>query len=121
MASSKHTARATSGARARRGRGRAGAHSPAGPVVLGPALTIAEVAQAARGFTAMLADGTARTDAGALESIDTAGLQLLLAVAAAAQERGLKLALHGAQELLHGAAHALGVGDDLAVAMELSA
>jgi anti-anti-sigma regulatory factor len=89
--------------------------------MLGPALTIAEVTQAERSFTAMLAGGAAHADAGALESIDTAGLQLLLAVAAAAQERGLKFALRGSSELLQGAAHALGVGGDLAVAMELSA
>lgn len=136
MASSTKAARARARTHAPTGRGRAaqpvrGAqaarpqdairHGASDLVVLGPALTIAEVAQAARGFTTMLAGGTAHTDARALESIDTAGLQLLLAAAAAAQERGLKLSLRGAPELLAGAAHALGVDGDLAVAMELSA
>ncbi|HEX4024596.1 MAG TPA: STAS domain-containing protein [Steroidobacteraceae bacterium] len=90
-------------------------------MVLGPALTIAEVAGCARGFAAMLAGGTAQADARALESIDTAGLQLLLAAAAAAQQRGLKLTLRGAPELLTGAADALGVGGELSAAVELSA
>ena len=91
------------------------------PLVLGPALTIAEVAPCARALTAMLEHGTAQADARALESIDTAGLQLLLATAAAARQRGLTFTLHGAPQLLVGAADALGVGADLLAAMELPA
>jgi len=97
------------------------ASADAGPVVLGPALTIAEVAQRARALAAMLECGTAQADAHSLESIDTAGLQLLLATAAAARQRGLTLTLHGAPPLLVGAADALGLGADLMAAVELPA
>jgi ABC-type transporter Mla MlaB component len=90
-------------------------------VTLGTALTITEVAQCARALMAMLARGTARADARALKSVDTAGMQLLLAAAAAAQERGCKLQVRGAVQLLGGAAEALGLGADLAAVMELSA
>jgi ABC-type transporter Mla MlaB component len=127
MASNSRTAAAAArgrGGQARRGHkarpARARARADDG-VTLGVALTIAEAAQCARALTAMLARGTARTDARALKSVDTAGMQLLLAAAAAAQERGLTLQVRGGARLLRGAAEALGLGGDLAAVMELSA
>jgi len=110
---------AAAAAAARRGRAARPVHrAGAGPVVLGPALTIAEVGQYARALAAMLSQGQARADAGSLESIDTAGLQLLLATAAAARERGLTLRLQRPPQLLIGAADALGVAGELAAVME---
>jgi len=89
-------------------------------VRIGPLLTINEVAGTRAALDRMLAGGGARADARGLESIDTAGLQLLLAAARAAQERGLKLRLEGGQRLVRGAAEALGLAAQLTAAVELS-
>jgi ABC-type transporter Mla MlaB component len=91
----------------------------AGPLALGAALSIREVGERALQIKAMFATGTAEVDARTLESIDTAGLQLLLAAAAEARRRGLKLKLLGAERLNSGAASALGVADQLAAAAEI--
>jgi ABC-type transporter Mla MlaB component len=81
---------------------------------LGSALTVREVAGQAQALRQLLlpealAPQAVRLDARALESIDTAGVQLLVAAAAAAQRRGYKLQLLGGQRLLDGAAAALGL------------
>jgi ABC-type transporter Mla MlaB component len=91
----------------------------AAPLPLGSSLSIREVGERAAQFKAMFACGSAEADAGKLESIDTAGLQLLLAAAAAARRRGLNLKLHGAEQLHSGAAGALGLAEHLAVAAEI--
>ena len=67
----------------------------------------------------MLAAGSAVVDARELESVDTAGLQLLLAAAAAARRRGLTLKLLGAGGLNTGAADALGLAEQLAATAEI--
>jgi ABC-type transporter Mla MlaB component len=96
--------------------GSAGAASAAsaGPLALGSSLSIREVGERAAQLKALIAAGSAEVDARQLESVDTAGLQLLLAAAAAARRRGLTLKLHGAGSLHSGAASALGLADQLA-------
>lgn len=90
-----------------------------GRMPLGSSLSIREVGERAAQFKALIAAGSAEVDAGKLESIDTAGLQLLLAAAAAARRRGLTLRLHGAGSLNSGAASALGLADHLAATAEI--
>jgi ABC-type transporter Mla MlaB component len=90
-----------------------------GFLALGSSLSIREVGERAAQFKALIASGSAEVDAGKLESIDTAGLQLLLAAAAAARRRGLTLRLHGAGSLGSGAASALGLADHLAASAEI--
>jgi ABC-type transporter Mla MlaB component len=90
-----------------------------GLLTLGASLSIREVGERAAQFTALIATGSAEVDAGKLESIDTAGLQLLLAAAAAARRRGLTLRLHGAGSLNSGAASALGLADHLAATAKI--
>lgn len=110
--------------KARRPRGRAApgrAAAAGGALALGPALTITEVASAHRALQRLLAAGKAAADARTLRSIDTAGLQLLLIAGRAARERGLTLRIAGAGELLAGAAEAVGLREQLAAAVELSA
>jgi anti-anti-sigma regulatory factor len=87
---------------------------------LGSALTIAEVADCHRALQVLLAGGSASIDAHNLKNIDTAGLQLLLAAARAARERGVTLRLQGGKELLTGAAAALGLHEELAATAELT-
>jgi ABC-type transporter Mla MlaB component len=91
----------------------------AGRMALGSSLSIREVGERAAQFKALIAAGSAEVDAGKLESIDTAGLQLLLAAAAAARRRGLTLRLHGAGSLNSGAASSLGLADHLAATAEI--
>jgi ABC-type transporter Mla MlaB component len=88
-------------------------------MALGSSLSIREVGERAVQFKALIAAGSAEVDASKLESVDTAGLQLLLAAAAAARRRGLTLRLHGAGSLSSGAASALGLADHLAAAAEI--
>jgi ABC-type transporter Mla MlaB component len=89
-------------------------------------LTIFHVAELHRDWLARLAEhdaaagaaaagDEARIDAAALQQIDGAGLQLLLALRKALVERGLAVQLHDAGEPLRAAATALG----LAVALGL--
>ena len=126
--------RAAAGGRARRSRTAAAAPAPAATspaaaaaaasgaasaLVLGASLSIREVGGCAAQFKAMFAAGSAEVDARMLESVDTAGLQLLLAAAAAARRRGLTLKLLGAERLNAGPANALGLTDHLAAAAEI--
>ena len=90
-----------------------------GTLVLGASLSIREVGECAAQFKTMLAAGLAEVDARMLESVDTAGLQLLLSAAAAARRRGLTLKLLGAERLNAGPASALGLHDHLAAAAEI--
>jgi len=90
-----------------------------GPLSLGGALTISEVREWGRALEAMLMAGAATVDARTLGTIDTAGLQLLLAAARSAQDRGLKLRMLGCARLLTGAADELGMGAQLNGALEL--
>jgi ABC-type transporter Mla MlaB component len=86
---------------------------------LGSSLSIREVSECASQIKAMLANGPTDIDARRLESIDTAGMQLLLAAAAGAQRRGFKLKLLGAQGLKSGAARALGLSEHLSELAEI--
>jgi anti-anti-sigma regulatory factor len=97
----------------------AAAPAGSGALVLGASLSIREVGECAAQFKAMFAAGSAEVDARMLESVDTAGLQLLLAAAAAARRRGLTLKLLGAERLNAGPANALGLTDHLAAAAEI--
>ena len=87
---------------------------------LGPLLTIREVAPARDALDALLASGAAHADASALESIDTAGLQLLLVAGRAARQRGLRLRVRGGERVLREAADALGLATQLSEAVELT-
>jgi anti-anti-sigma regulatory factor len=95
------------------------ASSASGALVLGASLSIRDVGECAAQFKAMFAAGSAEVDARMLESVDTAGLQLLLAAAAAARRRGLTLKLLGAERLNAGPVNALGLTDHLAAAAEI--
>jgi anti-anti-sigma regulatory factor len=99
---------------------RRAAAAPPPALSLGPALTIAEVAECHRALQVLLAGGAACIDARNLKSIDTAGLQLLLVAARAARERGVTLKLLGGVEFLTGAAAALGLREELTANVELS-
>jgi anti-anti-sigma regulatory factor len=95
------------------------ASAASGALVLGASLSIRDVGECAAQFKALFAAGSAEVDARMLESVDTAGLQLLLAAAAAARRRGLTLKLLGAERLNAGPANALGLTDHLAAAAEI--
>lgn len=88
-------------------------------LALGASLSIREVGERAAQLKALFAAGRAEVDARMLESVDTAGLQLLLAAAAAARRRGLTLRLLGADRLNAGPAGALGLTEHLAAAAEI--
>lgn len=90
-----------------------------GPLRLEASLSIREVGERVLQLKAWLAAGRSELDVSELETIDTAGLQLLLAVAAAAQRDGARLRLIGGQRLLKGAASALGLAEPLAAAAEM--
>ena len=89
------------------------------PLPLGSSLSIREVGERAAQLRALLAAGSAELDAGKLESIDTAGLQLLLAAAAAARRRGLELKLRDAAGVTSAAAQALGLQEQLAATAQI--
>jgi ABC-type transporter Mla MlaB component len=86
---------------------------------LGTSLSIREVSECAAQLKALLATESAEVDVSRLESIDTAGIQLLLVTAMAAQRRGFKLKLLGAQRLQTGAVRALGLAEHLAMVAEI--
>jgi hypothetical protein len=90
-----------------------------GPLALGSSLSIREVSECAAQLNALFAAGGCEVDAGKLESVDTAGLQLLLAAALVARRRGLTLKLLGASGLQSGAATALGLAGHLAAAAQI--
>jgi len=85
----------------------------AGVLRLGSSLSIREVTDCATQFKAMLANGPTDMDASGLETIDTAGVQLLLAAAIAAKRHGYKLKLIGAQGVKSGAGRSLGLSEHL--------
>ncbi len=91
----------------------------AGPLRLDASLSIREVGERVLQLKAWLAAGRSELDVSKLETIDTAGLQLLLAAAAAAQRSGARLRLIGGQRLLAGAAGALGLAEPLTAAAEI--
>jgi anti-anti-sigma regulatory factor len=82
-------------------------------------LSIREVAQRHGQLKAMLERGANEIDLGALTSVDTAGLQLLLAAAHAAQARGMRLRLRGAQPLLSDATRILGMDAQLSALAQI--
>jgi anti-anti-sigma regulatory factor len=86
---------------------------------LGASLSIREVSECATQIKGLLSVGPTDIDATLLETIDTAGIQLLLAAAAAAQRRGFKLKLLGAQGLRTGAARSLGLSEHLGELAEI--
>jgi anti-anti-sigma regulatory factor len=93
--------------------------TPANVLQLGASLSIREVSECALHLKAMLASGPTVVDASSLESIDTAGVQLLLAAAASAQSRGYKLKLLSALGVKSGAARALGLSEHLGELAEI--
>jgi len=90
------------------------------PLALGSALTIAQVRPCWRSLRQMLKRGHAEADASELTSIDTAGIQLLLAGGRAAHARGFRLKVHGAHSLLLTAAAGLGLDESLREVLELA-
>jgi anti-anti-sigma regulatory factor len=97
----------------------AGTDKPVSILELGSSLSIREVKEYATQLKAMLAAGPIEIDATKLESIDTAGIQLLLVAAAAAQRRGFTMKLRGAQGIRTGAARSLGLNEHLAELAEI--
>ena len=99
----------------------ASAPGPATPgtLQLGSSLSIREVANCAAQLKTLAKDGPIELDLTRLETIDTAGVQLLLAAAAAAQRSGFRLRLHGALALKNGAARALGLDEHLGELAEI--
>lgn len=89
-------------------------------LALGASLTIVEARAVQRSLSALLDCGRAEAEAHALRSIDTAGVQLLLAAGRAARARGLTLKLSGARALLLDAAAGLGLGSALIDVVELT-
>ena len=93
--------------------------TPSNVLQLSTSLSIREVGECASKLKAMLASGPAVVDASLLESIDTAGIQLLLAAAASAQRRGFKLKLLSALGVKTGAARSLGLHEHLGELAEI--
>ena len=87
---------------------------PASQVLkFGASLSIRDVGEYAAQFRTLLNSGAVELDLRQVETIDTAGMQLLLAAASAAERSGFRLKLHGAQALQTGAARALGLEQQL--------
>jgi anti-anti-sigma regulatory factor len=99
----------------------AAAAVPSKVLQLGSSLSIREVGECATQLKTLLAGGATDVDAAQLESIDTAGMQLLLAAAVAAQRRGFKLRLLNAQGIKVGAARSLGLTEHLVELAEIVA
>jgi len=97
----------------------AGAKRRSKRLALGASLTIVETRALQRSLSALIERGPAEADAHALMSVDSAGLQLLLAAGRAARERGLPFRLFGARALLLDAATSLGLGSALTEVVEL--
>jgi anti-anti-sigma regulatory factor len=87
---------------------------------LGSSLSIREVSECASQLKMMISSGPTDLDLSKLESIDTAGIQLLLVAAATAQRHGFKLKLIGAQRLRTGAARSLGLHEHLGELAEIA-
>lgn len=104
-----------------RAAGRPANARPTRPLALAATLTIGDVADCRRRLQRMLQSDVARLDAHALRTVDTAGLQLLIAAGRAARRRGQRLALAGAAELLTATATSLGLDAALGAVLELSA
>ncbi len=85
----------------------------------GPSLSIRDVTNYAVQIKTLLDDGPVELDLKRVETIDTAGLQLLLAVAGDAERRGFRLRMHGAEAIRTGAAFALGLDGQLASLAEI--
>ncbi len=90
-------------------------------LALGASLTIVEARALQQSLNALLEHGRAEADARALRTIDTAGLQLLLAAGRAARARGLTFRLSGARTLLLEAAGRLGLTRALTEVVEFTA
>ena len=101
----------------------AAAHEGAPPLDsclrLGANLSIHEAGACLAQLRAALAGGLTEIDASALEAIDTAGMQLLLAAARAVQALGRRLRISHADKLLVATADALGLRAALAAVAEL--
>jgi len=85
----------------------------------GSSLSIREVGEYAAQLRTLLDKGPVELDLRGVGSIDTAGLQLLLAAASAAERRGFRLKLHGAQAVQTGAARSLGLEQQLCSLTEI--
>ena len=107
------------GSRQRRDKRRVRRRSDSKRLALGKSLTIVEARAWQRSLSELLERSRAEVDAQALTSIDTAGLQLLLAAGRAAREHGLALKVLGARPLLLEAAISLGLSSALTEVVEL--
>jgi len=107
------------GSRQRRGKRRVRRRSDSKRLALGKSLNIVDARAWQRSLCALLEHSRPELDAHALTSIDTAGLQLLLAAGRAAREHGLALKVLGARPLLLEAAMNLGLGTALTEVVEL--
>jgi anti-anti-sigma regulatory factor len=87
---------------------------------LGASLSIREVKEYAAEFLTLLNSGPTDIDATGLETIDTAGIQMLLAAGVAAQRRGFRLKLTGAMGVKTGAACSLGLSEHLSELTEIA-
>lgn len=92
--------------------------SAAPELMLGPELTIREAAEQRARLLLMLEAGRDRIDASALRTVDTAGLQLLLAASLAARSRGRRLTFAAAGGLMQSAG-ALGLAEQLGAVAEV--
>lgn len=98
---------------------RAASAAPDAVLSLGTALSIREVGECRKKLQAMLAAGLSVVDVGEVQSVDSAGVQLLLAAASAARAQGLTLRVQGGDKLIKGAAGALGLSEHLAATAEV--
>jgi ABC-type transporter Mla MlaB component len=80
---------------------------------LAGALSIRSVGQTIGELRGALGSGTLRLDAGAVEQVDTAGLQLLVSALATASARGMAFEWVGVSATLRDAAAFLGLTDAL--------
>jgi anti-anti-sigma regulatory factor len=85
----------------------------------GPSLSIRDVGEYAVQVRTLLGNGPVELDLRRVETIDTAGLQLLLAVAATAERQGYRLRLRGAEAVRTGAARSLGLEQQLNALTEI--
>ncbi|HEX4375982.1 MAG TPA: STAS domain-containing protein [Steroidobacteraceae bacterium] len=85
----------------------------------GASLSIRDVTDYAVQIRSLLDDGPIELDLKRVETIDTAGLQLLLAVARDAERRGFRLRMRGAEAIRTGAARVLGLDTQLASLTEI--
>jgi anti-anti-sigma regulatory factor len=87
------------------------------PIVLGPSLTIQEALGLKQQLDGILsAGGAVHLDGGGVRSVDTAGIQLLVAFSREAEMRNVEIMWRGASEVLLQSAAGLGLSALLGLA-----